>query len=74
MQPFNNTLEEAKELYNMGGGNAQKTAKSREKHNEKADSAKNSGGGASAMSARKGGYSSYHLAEAYTIFLNFHST
>ena len=38
----------------MGGGNAQKTAKSRERHLAKADAAKNSGGGKSGMEARSG--------------------
>lgn len=38
----------------MGGGNAQKTATSRARHLEKAQSEKNSGGGKAGMQARIG--------------------
>jgi hypothetical protein len=36
----------------MGGGNAQKTAISRARHNEKAAAQKNAGGGKAGMQAR----------------------
>ena len=48
----------------MGGGNAQKTAKSREKHNEKAAATKNAGGGAAGLAVRKGGDMAAAMAEA----------
>lgn len=39
----------------MGGGNAQKTAMSRKKHQDKIDGEGKGGGGKAGMEARKGG-------------------
>jgi hypothetical protein len=48
----------------MGGGNAQKTAISRAKHLAKQEAEKDSGGGKSAMEARKGAGMVEAMAEA----------
>ena len=48
----------------MGGGNASKTAISRQRHLDKAAQEKNSGGGKSGMAARQGGNMAEAMAEA----------